>query len=642
MHGFFSHHGIWAPGVRLMRAIGFRAKALIIATTFVVPLAWIGWQYLESNRTAIAFSASERVGVLYARAALPLIEQTLRERLALVKKLCNLSDDDPAPDVSGALAALGKIDAEHGAAMGTREAFARLKAAYQTPVPTGSPTEVMAAYAERVDSVRALLGTSNDSSNLTLDPDIDTYYLMEIAVLRLPEMLDAAAQVRSIGLLTLMGKVEGPASQRLMIERLALVRAHADGIQSSLARAVGATPGIAREVDAAPALAAVKAFGEAIDREVLRPGGAQGDIAAHIQRSNAMLATLATLADRSSAQLDERIAQRVSTFQGARNISLAILLAGLAGAVYLFVCFRKVLEGGLREVARHIDAMRDGDLTTTPRPWGQDEAATLMVTLSQMQASLRHIVTEVRQASDSIGTASAQIASGALDLSARTEKSASHLQQTASAMEQITATVNNNEAAVQEVTRLARSNAEVAERGSRIVGEVVETMGEINASSVQIGDIIGTIDSIAFQTNILALNAAVEAARAGDQGRGFAVVASEVRALARRSSAAAREIKQLIDRSVGQVESGTRVVREAGATIGEMVGTARRVRELLSEVAEGAREQKQGVALSAQSVHELDVTTQRNAAMVEQTAAAAGTLQDQAQVLASAVASFRV
>ena len=184
--------------------------------------------------------------------------------------------------------------------------------------------------------------------------------------------------------------------------------------------------------------------------------------------------------------------------------------------------------------------------------------------------------------------------------------------------------------------------AQAAERGGRIIGEVVATMQAINGSSSRIGDIIGTIDGIAFQTNILALNAAVEAARAGEQGRGFAVVASEVRALAQRSSAAAREIKTLITASVEQVEGGVRVVQQAGDTITEMMGTAQRVRELLAEVAVGAREQTAGVAQSAKAVQELDTVTQQNAALVEQTAAAAGSLKEQAQGLADEVAQFRL
>jgi methyl-accepting chemotaxis protein len=248
----------------------------------------------------------------------------------------------------------------------------------------------------------------------------------------------------------------------------------------------------------------------------------------------------------------------------------------------------------------------------------------------------------VRGASDTIVAASGEISGGASDLHARTEMSAANLEQTASAMEQISSTVRSNEATVDEAARLATTNSQAAERGGRIIGQLVQTMQSINSSSGRIGDIIGTIDGIAFQTNILALNAAVEAARAGEQGRGFAVVASEVRALAQRSSAAAKEIKTLITASVEQVEGGVRVVREAGVTIDEIVGSAGQVHKLLAEVAVRAREQTAGVSQSAKAVHELDSVTQQNAALVEQTAAAATTLKDQAHSLAGEVAQFKL
>ena len=268
--------------------------------------------------------------------------------------------------------------------------------------------------------------------------------------------------------------------------------------------------------------------------------------------------------------------------------------------------------------------------------------AHLMGTLVQMQTSLRRIVSQVRGASNGIVDASSDIASGAIDLSARTEQSAANLEQTASAMEQIASTVRHSEAKLDEATRLAISNAETAEHGGQIIDEVVRTMQAINQSSSRIGDIIGTIDGIAFQTNILALNAAVEAARAGEQGRGFAVVASEVRALAQRSSAAAREIKTLITGSVEQVEGGMRVVQRAGSTISDIVGSSKRVRELLAEVVVGAHEQTLGVAQTARAVRDLDIVTQQNAALVQQTTAAAGLLSDRAHDLAGEVAQFRL
>jgi methyl-accepting chemotaxis protein len=248
----------------------------------------------------------------------------------------------------------------------------------------------------------------------------------------------------------------------------------------------------------------------------------------------------------------------------------------------------------------------------------------------------------VRHSADSIQTASAEIASGNADLSTRTEQTASNLQQTASSMSQLTGAVRQSADAAGTANQLATSAAEVAQRGGAVVGQVVSTMGEINDSSRKISDIIGTIDGIAFQTNILALNAAVEAARAGEQGRGFAVVAGEVRSLAQRSASAAREIKALIGNSVERVEAGTRLVQDAGSTMNEIVASVQRVADIIAEIGAGAGEQSQGISTINTAVNQLDQMTQQNAALVEESAAAAESLKDQAQRLSEVVATFRL
>jgi methyl-accepting chemotaxis protein len=318
-----------------------------------------------------------------------------------------------------------------------------------------------------------------------------------------------------------------------------------------------------------------------------------------------------------------------------------IVLAGvLCLAGYLFLCFYKVIDGGLNETRRHLRAMTSGDLTTTPAPWGRDEAADLMRELAAMQHSLRQMVLRVRRASDQNVHSSDEIASGAMDLSSRTEQAAANLEESAASMEQISATVTGSAEHTAEASRLAQHNARTAADGGRVMQEVVQTMAGIRDSSTRIADIIGTIDGIAFQTNILALNAAVEAARAGEQGRGFAVVATEVRMLAQRSAEAAREIKTLISRSVEQVESGAGIVGRAGDTIAEIVEGSQRVDQLLGDVAQAAREQSQGIAQIGQSVQELDRATQQNAALVEETAAAAAAMKSQADALASEVTRF--
>jgi methyl-accepting chemotaxis protein len=640
---FFKYHGLWSPGVRLFRSINFRAKALIISAVFLLPIVLLAYSYFTAQNGNIAFSAKERLGVAYARQALPLLGLLQQDRLQAVKAAAKGGPAPAAaPELAPQLARLAAAEQSLGADLGTTAAYAALQTALKAPLPGAPVDAVFAAHEARVQALLNLLGVATDGSNLTLDPDIDTYYLMDAVLFRLPVMQEAVAQGRGLGVAALTAGSITPATLRTVIEQGALLQNNQAALVAGIAKAVAYNAEVKSHAVFTDLVALVDAHHAQETKTVLRAEGVQGDVAAHVAAANAAIAAMGKLSDSALGKLDSLIAQRVDRLEFSRNLCAAVLGCSLALAIYLFYSFRLVLEGGMQEVAYHINAMRDGDLTTHPVALGKDEAAKLMTTLAEMQNALRHVVGQMRGASDNIVSASAQISTGADDLRARTEQSASSLESTASAMEQIAATVRNNESTVSEVTRLASSNAQTAAKGGEIIAEVVKTMQAINASSGRIGDIIGTIDGIAFQTNILALNAAVEAARAGEQGRGFAVVASEVRALAQRSSAAAREIKTLITHSVQQVENGVRVVKEAGTSISAVVTSSVRVRELLEEVAVGAREQTLGIAQSAKAVTELDTATQQNTTLVDETVAAAGTLQHQANDLATEVARFKL
>ena len=282
-----------------------------------------------------------------------------------------------------------------------------------------------------------------------------------------------------------------------------------------------------------------------------------------------------------------------------------------------------------------------GNLSERVTTMRQDEVGDLVRALGSMQTSLSKMVDNIRDASDHIAVSGAQIATGTQDLARRTESAASNLEETASSMEELTATVRQSADAAAQANQLATSAAAVAARGGDAVHQVVATMEDINQSSRKIADIIGVIDSIAFQTNILALNAAVEAARAGEAGRGFAVVASEVRSLAGRSALAAKEIKDLINASVEKVQSGTQQVQDAGNTMGDIVASVQRVTDVIAEITSAAREQSEGIGQVNVAVNQLDQMTQQNAALVEESTAAAGSLKDQAQRLTEVVSIFK-
>jgi len=332
----------------------------------------------------------------------------------------------------------------------------------------------------------------------------------------------------------------------------------------------------------------------------------------------------------------------VAHFESVRAIAIAAIVSGLIGGAALGAYLILGIGRALAQANELASAIAGGNLGSQVDAHGKDEVASLLRGLLQMQARLAAVVLRVRSGSESVATASAEIAQGNQDLSARTESQASALQQTAASMEELDSTVRQNADSAREADQMARNAAAVAARGGTAVGLVVETMKEISEASHQINNIIGTIEGIAFQTNILALNAAVEAARAGEQGRGFAVVASEVRSLASRSAGAAKEIKQLIGSSVERTQRGSVQVDQAGHTMREVVQAIERVTALMTEINTASREQSAGVSQVGEAVQQMDQATQQNAALVEQMAAATSSLSTQAKDLVQSVAVFRL
>ena len=642
---FFRYHGWLSPAVRLFRRISFPAKAGWVALAFTVPLVVMLYFMVASSLEQIETTRTERAGVRYAQPLLDLVPLAESRRRLYATNAPDAAEHQAK--VKAAFDVLAARHAELNEALKVEKPYAALKQAHEALLQTpsaGNSDDTFVAHSDFVKTAMVLLREVADHSQLTLDPEADTYHLQNIALARGPRMAENLARLRGMGSMILATKDSKELSTRrrdLMTKWLAVHDYIDEDVENSFAAVIEATPEVDKLVDMKDADAAAEVFHKAVVQQIL---GAQleGDVASYLALGNAAVDKANQLNAKLLVRLDAQLQARIDRLQHTMWLKLAMAGLFIALAGYLMLAFYRVMMGGLTEVSGHLRAIAKGDLGTAPRPWGKDEAAQLMLTLGEMQGSLRRIIGSVLTGAQQVQTASEEIAAAALDLSGRTEQTAASLQQTASSMEEISSTVKQTADTVVGATAIVQSNASAATRGGEVIAEVVCTMQGIQTSSSKIGEIIGVIDSIAFQTNILALNAAVEAARAGEQGRGFAVVATEVRALAGRSAAAAREIKSLISASIEQVQAGSRVAADAGATMGEIVSNAARITSLMEEIATATREQSTGVGLVGGAVTELDQSTQQNAALVEQTSAAAGALSEQAQRLASDAGFFQI
>ena len=479
---------------------------------------------------------------------------------------------------------------------------------------------------------------------LDLDPEPVSYHLVIATMTQLPQLAEQLGKLRGSGA-GILARGQATVADRAMLGGLSeSARGEMHRLLATLERALEHDPAL-RERMAGPieqARAGVERTREMLRTDLIEAEALTLPSAEYFQATTKAIDQVFAVHGLASEALAGALQVRTARLQRTEwlVIGLSVLMVGLCGLLARSIV-RTILQAtdDARRMAERIAA---GDLSPEPLRAGEDELGRMVQAMEAMRLSLTEVVGTVRENAVSVAAASAQIAQGNIDLSSRTEQQAAALQQTAATMDQLGSTVSHNADHAREADGLAREASTLASRGGEMVSQVVGTMGGISEASRKIGDIIGVIDSIAFQTNILALNAAVEAARAGEQGRGFAVVATEVRNLAQRSAEAAREIKALISTSVERVEQGVSLVDQTGRSVGEVVASIRRVSDIVAQISAASAEQSTGVAQVGQAVTQMDRATQQNAALVEQSAAAAGTLKSQAEQLVDAVARFRV
>lgn len=644
----YGAHGVFGPGVRLMRNVNFIFKALVISALFVIPLIYLLYVYASQALADQASTREEMHGLLYNRELMALLNEGQRLRREAVLSLiagkptgAKIQQEELQPILSR----LQTLDQQYGASLQTEKVEPAIRAALEKASQEGDPKRAYMAYTQWLELITDSIDHVTRTSKLALDPEETSYYLMLASFDRLTDLIDSTTRMHSLGTQALAGqKALDPLQAQQMNGAETVVTFTMKKLRGDLTQLNQEGIGLDLVRTVQPVEDAMKRFLSAADQYVIDADtldSTQGqiflDVGEKAVAANFQLAKV--LVD----ELETRLSSRLhSSRQRMLTVGFVVLLT-ISVASYFFACFYRATLGGLRLVSRHLREMSEGDLRRTPAaPWGSDEPAMVIRDLQKTYHALHSLIHVARDSASNLHATSGLIAHASTDLSARTQDSAASLEQQAATMEEIGAMVRNNTNQVQEAAVFAQENERHALSGGSVIEAAVESMRAIHAHSSKINDIIGVINSIAFQTNILALNAAVEAARAGEHGRGFAVVATEVRGLSQRSAAAAAEIKSLISESVGQVEQGTEVVEKAGAAMRDIVANAQKIKDRLNEVAVASREQAQSVVEAGSAIQELDRTTQSNAEVVRETRDAASELESQAAELQRVIAQFQV
>lgn len=496
---FFRYHGWLAPGIRLFRRLGFPAKAMLICAAFMVPLLLLLGMHWSETRSQIVFAQSEREGLRVTRPLLAVVHAAQNRRRAATAK---------APDLAQAQdkvrEAFDTLLAGSGASLtafklgDTLDTLRRSHQALLDKPVHGSPDDTFRAHSDFIDAALGLLREVANASQLVLDPELDTYHMMAMSVLRAPMQQENTGRLRGLGNLVLREGQLTPERRELLLRWEAIWDFLDREVEDAYQEGIAKFPDIAARFDMKGTDVAADAFHRAVRAQILGES-LSGDAKTFLALGNAAVDKQTELAAAVRDRLDERLAQRIAALNTALAAQMGASIACMLLAGYLMLSFYKVMLGGLHEVSSHLKAITHGNLTTVPHPWGRDEAAELMLDLGAMQRALRQVVSTVLDGSSQVRTASQEISTATGDLSRRSEQAAADLQETAARTEQISSTVRQTTQTVHSAKNIVNANAEAARRGGQVIENVVATMGGIRTASGRIGEIIGVIDGIAFQ-----------------------------------------------------------------------------------------------------------------------------------------------